>query len=112
MGKVATTELAGSIVRRVREERGMSRAALAAATGIGMRTLYALETGESENFGLGNYLKVLDALGLSLSVDVEKPLSARESRPDGAGAPVLPWDDLPEIWKLDSKEPSDDRGSR
>ena len=68
MGGIASTEMAGSVVRRVREERGVSRAELAKSVGIGARTLYALETGESDNFGLGNYLRLLDALGLTMEI--------------------------------------------
>lgn len=103
MGQVTSAALAGSIVRRIREDRGMSRAALSAATGIGTRTLYALETGESENFGLGNLLSVLDALDLVMSIDLKpdathhSPTASRESRP------TAPWDELPDIWKLDGR---------
>lgn len=98
MGKVTSPDMAGSIVRRIREERGMSRAELSQATGIGTRTLYALETGESPNFGLANYLKVLDALGLALSVDLDgftRPPSAQPC------AERPPWDDLGDLWRLD-----------
>ena len=103
MGMVGSTELAGSIVRRIREDLGMSRAELAERTGIGARTLYALETGESENFGLGNYLRVLDALDLAMSVDLKKPLLA--ARPTGETKTVdaihVPWSDLADRWKLE-----------
>ena len=68
MGNVQTAEIAGSIIRRVREDAGLSRSQLADKTGIAPRSLYALETGEAENFGLGRYLKLLDALGLSMAI--------------------------------------------
>ena len=102
MGKVVSTALAGSIVRRVREDKGMSRAELAAKTGIGARTLYALETGESGNFGLNNFLKVLNSLGLSMSIDYEQPISALSKDTVGEGE-HLPWDDLDDRWKLDDE---------
>ena len=102
MGKVTSTEAAGSIIRRVREEKGISRAQLAADTNIGARTLYALETGESENFGLGNYLRLIDKLGLSLSVDYQESVSSTSG--NAANRSPLPWDDLADIWKLDNEE--------
>lgn len=98
MGRVATAAMAGSIIRRVREDKGMSRAKLSEATGVSTRSLYALEAGESENFGLANYLKVLDALGLSLSIDF--PSNALSARSDAAEE-APPWDDLGELWRLD-----------
>lgn len=102
MGKVVSVALAGSIVRRVREDKGISRARLSARTGIGARTLYALETGESGNFGLGNFLKVLDALGLSMSVDYEQSVSALP-QDASEGKERLSWDDLDDRWKLDDE---------
>ena len=97
VGRVLTTEMAGSIIRRVREERGLSRAELARKVGIGARTLYALEVGESENFGLGNYLKLLEILGLSLSVDFD----GRDERMTASTTdiPELPVLELADIWK-------------
>lgn len=90
MSGIVSTEMAGSIIRRVREDRGVSRAELAKIVGIGARTLYALETGESENFGLGNYLRLLDALGLTMEISVADPLRQVEtSQEEGDGA--VPW---------------------
>ena len=82
MGKVRSAQSAGSIVRRVREEKGVSRAELSSETGIGTRTIYALEQGESRNFGLENYLKILAALGLDMSGNLtiwKRPLFPRSS---------------------------------
>ena len=100
MGRVLTPEMAGSIVRRVREDRGLSRAKVASMTGIGARTLYALEAGESENFGLGNYLRLLDVLGLSMSIDFDgagREALVTELATEKA---VVPWDGLGDVWKL------------
>lgn len=98
MGKVASAEAAGSIIRRVREERGISRAFLAKQTGIGARTIYALEQGESENFGLGNYLKLLDVLEMNMSVDLDKPLKSPIALESSIELPELKMAD---IWSLD-----------
>ena len=99
MSRVASARSAGSIIRRFREERGLSRAALSRETGIGARTIYALEQGESKNFGLENYLKLLDVLGLSMSIDLnnaQQPTAQSKAQP----AP-LPEYELADIWKLD-----------
>ena len=121
MSRIASARSAGSIIRRFREEQGLSRAALSQATGIGARTIYALEQGESRNFGLENLLKLLDALGLSMSIDLnvaQQPTVRREQRParahlaptalpkqsatknEGQSAP-FPEYELADIWKLD-----------
>ena len=100
MGKVRSAQSAGSIVRRVREEKGVSRAELSSETGIGTRTIYALEQGEGKNFGLENYLKILAALGLDMSVDL-KGSPAAIKQPDDLEAPLVPTFELADIWKLD-----------
>ncbi len=99
MGKVTSAQAAGGIVRRIREDRGISRAALAKQTGVGARTIYALEQGESRNFGLESYLKLLEALGLTMSVDLaEAPARANDaSRVSIALAPVF---ELADVWAL------------
>lgn len=103
MGKISTPEMAGSVVRRVREDRGMSRDQLARATGVAARTLYALETGENENIGLGKFLKVLAALGLSMSLELDGQESLRlcGTANEAGSQDIPPWDDLADIWKLD-----------
>ncbi len=60
---------AGSIVRRVREDQGISRARLAHIAKVSPRTLFAFEQGENENIGLAGFLRVASALGLTLWVD-------------------------------------------
>lgn len=100
MGEVTNARSAGSIVRRVREDQGISRATLAKRTGIGARTIYAFEQGESENFGLGNYLKLLGALGLSMSVDFPESGAQSVREPASSSLPI-PEFGLADIWKLD-----------
>ena len=101
MAIVSSIEQIGGTVRRMREERGMSRAELSARTGIGARTLYALETGESANFGLGKLLAVLEALGLKLSIDLEG-VSPTPRGSLGAPRRQFDWDELGDVWKLDA----------
>lgn len=104
MGKVNSAQIAGSIVRRIREDRGLSRSALAKQTGIGARTIYALEQGESRNFGLESYLKLLDALGLTMSVDLTESLSKKNAAATPALAVQAPKYELADIWKLDGDD--------
>ena len=101
---VTSTEIAGSIIRRVREDKGMSRNELSAKTGVAPRTLYNLETGKSDNFGLGNYLKLLDALGLSMDVtlqDADVTVKAQPSAPKKQAESK--WK-LGSIWQLGGDE--------
>ena len=100
MGKITSAEVAGSVVARVRNDLGMSRAALSAATGVAPRTIYALEQGESKNFGLENYLKLLHALGLHMSVDFDEPRSLASVPTDAEPLPISELE-LSDIWKLD-----------
>lgn len=106
MGRITTTEAAGGAIRRVREDRGITRAELAARTGLSVRSIYSLETGESQNFGLGNYLKLLEALDLVMSVDLD-PMNWNNAPIAPAPAvapapPTMPWNDLAPIWRLDN----------
>lgn len=103
MGKVANAETAGSIVARVRKDLGMSRAALSAATGVAPRTIYAFEQGESKNFGLENYLKLLRALGLRMSVEPDES-SPHAFVQTGNESPIIPELELSDAWKLDGKD--------
>ena len=106
MGAVKTSEMAGKIIRRVREDQGISRAELAKRAGIGPRTLYALETGGSENFGLGNYLKLLHELKLTMSVDADGEAMLQQPDKQNEAGKLLEsihWNDLASIWKLDGE---------
>lgn len=84
----------------MRRERGMSRAELSALAGIGARTIYALEAGESVNFGLDKLLAVFEALGLTLYMGLsDEPARqgapTHQSAPSAAAPTVAPhWDDL------------------
>lgn len=98
MGKVRSAQAAGNIIRRIREESGISRAALSKETGIAPRTIYALEQGESPNFGLGKYLRLLDALGLSMDIDLDDRETTESGNPPQVEVPEYK---LADIWKLD-----------
>lgn len=105
VSRVYTASMAGGVVRRVREEQGISRAALAERVGIGARTLYAFEVGESENFGLSHYLRLLDALGLALSVDLDPQHATPQDMPATPESDVeLPFLQLGAQWRLDKGE--------
>lgn len=94
---------AGSIVRRVREDRGISRAKLSRLANISPRTLFAFEQGENENIGLAGFLRIAAALGLAVSLD-DGALSV-PGKPDTAGRGVdafaPEWDRLGDVWKLE-----------
>lgn len=101
---VTSTEQAGNIIRRIREDRGISRAELSVKTGVAPRTLYDLETGRSENFGMGNYFKLLDALDLSMDIGLKDAPSLHapsQAHPSALPGASLPWDNLADIWQLD-----------
>lgn len=81
-------------------ESRVAHAELSSKTGIGTRTIYALEQGKNRNFWLKNYLKILAALGLDMSVDL-KGSPAAIKQPDDLEAPLVPTFELADIWKLD-----------
>lgn len=101
MDRINSTAEVGNIVYRIREDLGLSRAKLSASTGVSARSIYALEKGESENIGLDKLLKITNALGLALFIDLEERAAAQNPQP---AAPSIPWDDLADIWKLDRGE--------
>lgn len=58
----------GNTIREARRAAGLSAHDLAVATDSHATTVTRIERGESENVKLGNLLKLLDYLGLSLAV--------------------------------------------
>ncbi|WP_130810506.1 helix-turn-helix transcriptional regulator [Olsenella sp. Marseille-P4559] len=96
--RVTNSALAGSIVRRVREDKGLSRAKLATEAGVSARSLYSFEMGESENLGLGHFLRILDCLGLSMFIGESDGADANH------GSYAVPgWNDLGNQWRLDER---------
>lgn len=96
---------AGSIVRRVREDLGISRAELSGRAEISPRTLFAFEQGQNENIGLAGFLRIAAALGLVVSLDDGASLTPGESgAPDRVPAPFAPdWDRLGDAWTLEDE---------
>ncbi len=102
--RVNSSAEAGSIVRRVREEAGISRAALAAEAKLSPRTLFAFERECNDNIGLASFIRMLSALGLTLSVDDGRGGShgaAASASASEAAAVHGRWEELGEAWRLD-----------
>ncbi len=102
--QVKQSAQAGSIIRRVREDKGISRAQLARAAKVSPRTLFAFEQGENENIGLAGFLRLASALDLIVCVD-DAFSAAGQSRPAAAKARSIPrpqWDCLGDVWKLEA----------
>ncbi len=128
--RVNSSGTAGSVVRRVREDAGLSRSALAAAAEVSPRTLFAFEQGCNDNIGLASFIRMLDALDLTLSVDDGKGGPARAGAAPAPGTPAMyasasdalapdatapdapapdapvfhgKWEELGERWRLDGE---------
>lgn len=67
MIEIQTVEDLGKVVRQARKEAGINQDQLAAVAGVGVRFLGELEKGK-ETIQLGLVLKVLDVLGLVLTL--------------------------------------------
>lgn len=93
---------AGGIVRRIREDQGVSRAELAKKAGVSPRTLFAFEQGENENVGLAGFLRIASALGLTVAIDDgAAPLTGDEPSSHGPQPFAAEWDNLGDIWRLE-----------
>lgn len=94
---------AGSIVRRIREDRGISRSELAKVANISPRTLFAFEQGRNDNIGLATFLRVAKSLGLSVSVDDTETPTSESSSPIAISYPEFhpSWETLGDVWSLD-----------
>lgn len=69
---ISAPRQAGIYVRRSREAQGLTRAQLAAMSGVSERLLASLELGDASGIRLDKLLAVFDALGLSLAAQGEK----------------------------------------
>lgn len=58
----------GLAIRRLRQDRGMTQAQLAAAAGVSRQWLIALEKGDKAGLEIGLVMQLLDTLGASLMV--------------------------------------------
>lgn len=67
--KLSIPRQAGACVRIARRERGLTQPQLAAISGVSLRTIVSLEKGDSPGIRLSKLMSLLDALGLTLSID-------------------------------------------
>lgn len=100
METVADTKQVGAIVHRVREDLGLSRADLSARSGVGARTIFALENGEQDNIGFANCLRILNALGLKLSIGTDGTDPTVQQSAWAPAGSSREWNDLGDLWKL------------
>lgn len=70
--KVSTTKALGSAIQVARTAAGLRQADAALLCGVGVRFLSELENGK-ETVRLGVALKVIDGLGLALTLAPKKP---------------------------------------
>lgn len=103
---ISAPRQAGIYVRRSREAQGLTRAQLAAMSGVSERLLASLELGDATGIRLDKLLAVFDALGLSLAAQGEKIASSaaasaanrvsprREAAPPGAVATLTTFAQL------------------
>lgn len=101
--QVKQSAQAGNIIRRVREDKGLSRAQLARAAHVSSRTLFAFEQGENENIGLAGFLRLASALDLIIWVDDGVSLADGKAKPATATITSIPrpkWDRLGDVWQF------------
>lgn len=79
---ISAPRQAGIYVRRSREAQGLTRAQLAAMSGVSERLLASLELGDATGIRLDKLLTVFDALGLSLAAQGEKIASSAAAAAD------------------------------
>ncbi len=90
---ISAPRQAGIYVRRSREAQGLTRAQLAAMSGVSERLLASLELGDATGIRLDKLLAVFDALGLSLAAQGEKiasPAAVVSSAPTPQRSVVAP----------------------
>ena len=92
---ISAPRQAGIYVRRSREAQGLTRAQLAAMSGVSERLLASLELGDATGIRLDKLLAVFDALGLSLVAQGEKiaspaAVAASVPTPERSAVPPVP----------------------
>ena len=68
--QITSSAEAGALVKSLRESRKLSRKELSDASGIPLRTVYAVEKGELNNLSLDRFIALTSALGAYLDVRV------------------------------------------
>lgn len=71
----------GNAVRTRRCDMGLSQSALAELSGLSRSTVSALENGTTNDLSLSRSQKLLEVLGLSLSIPEAHPRAKRSTRP-------------------------------
>lgn len=79
----------GRVVRRIRESQGWSQRRLAAALGVGQRYLHELEVGRAKRID-EHYLRVLEALGITLVAEFEDALVRSPADIESGAARAVP----------------------
>lgn len=98
---IATSGQAGRIIRRIRNELGISRSELARRASVSPRTLFAFEQGQNDNIGLAAFLRLASALKLDISIDDGVASKAGSTKAVAAIAEFDPeWDKLSDVWSL------------
>ena len=68
--KITSSAEAGALVKSLRESCKLSRKELSDASGIPLRTVYAVEKGELNNLSLDRFIALISAMGARLDVRV------------------------------------------
>ena len=68
---ISSSKEAGSLVKRLREERHLSRKELSQRSGIPLRTIYAIENGELNNLSFDRLSALLSSMGARFCVQVD-----------------------------------------
>lgn len=68
--QITSSAEAGALVKSLRESRKLSRKELSDASGIPLRTVYAVEKGELNNLSVDRLIALISALGARLDVRV------------------------------------------
>lgn len=95
MSAISAARQVGQDVRRQRKRLGMTQRQLAERSGVSERSIVSLELGDATGMRLDKLLKVLSALGLSMSIQAEEggpktPLLAPVQEEPATTPPVTP----------------------
>ena len=77
--KITSSAEAGALVKSLRESRKLSRKELSDASGIPLRTGYAVEKGELNNLSLDRFIALISAMGAHLDVRVSDTISSKDA---------------------------------
>ena len=69
--QVQNTEEIGRLIRKIRQQKGLSQERAAGLTGVGRRFFSELERGEKDSLDLGKVLQVLNRFGIKIKLEVK-----------------------------------------